>query len=103
MYMFMSRNRKLNGAADPGTTAKSDASAQKAQKTLSTNEAVPAGESRTFMPNLPAPEVTNREFVRRFEKGDWDNAYEAEIPYGPRKPGKPGPGETDAKLGKMGK
>lgn len=83
--MFMERNRRLNGAESPSKTMAANASAQRGQDSILTNEALPkSGQKRTFQPKRPSAQQINAEFPKRFEQDDWEGGYEGNIPNGPR-------------------
>lgn len=82
---FMQRNRQINGAADPGSVASSDAAAQRAQKMLSTNDLnLGTPQARTFQPNLETPEAINTRHKTASVDGSGSQpTYDQHVPYGP--------------------
>lgn len=102
--MFMTKNRRTNGAAQPNATERSERAAMGQQLKIPTNTPLAAkAQKRTFRPSLPTPEATNAEFVRRYERDDVGATYEHAIPRGPLMGDAVGPGETDAELRPQGK
>lgn len=89
--MFMANNRKLNGAANPGDVAASDAALQREQETSRPNDwdGLGAPQHRTFQPDLETIEVINARRKLVSVDGDLQNwpEYSQHMPLGPQASG----------------
>lgn len=94
--MFMDRNRKLNGAADPGATASSEAGEQRRAQKLSPNEYPQNGEDWRFQPSLETcAQINENHYMAGLKDGGpYDKSYEDKIPF----VGNEVPRGTDRKL-----
>ncbi len=82
--VYMQRNRKINGAANPDQTASSEASAQKSARQLSPNDYPnQASEDLRFQAKLGTCEAINRAHYEAGISGDgpYTDAYGASIPF----------------------
>ena len=82
--MFMDRNRKINGAANPAQTATSEAAEQRRSQKLSPNDYPTEGpEDWRFQPDIETCAAINENHYMAGLKdgGPYDKEYEAEVPY----------------------